>query len=193
MCLMENFRGLFTHRTNHDCMLVEEERGREGGRGGGRKGGEEEEGGRGRGGRREGRRRRKEGGRGEEEEGREEERNREEGSIQIGLCTKASQPFPPPPPFQTHPPTHPCTTHTCTHTHTHTHTHLPPSHTDDSDVELLSAGGDEPNGDVPVVGTVNTLINSQSSHQPIVHFEGSVREPVSTREYNFTSKDDVKK
>lgn len=46
VCLMEKFRGLFTHRTNHDCMLVEEERGREreegsrkGGRGEGRRGG----------------------------------------------------------------------------------------------------------------------------------------------------------
>ena len=84
--------------------------------------------------------------------------------------------------------------HTHTHMHTHTHTHTPfsPSHTDDSDEELLSAGSDEPNGDVPVVGTVNTLINSRSSHQSIVHFEGSVREPASTQEYNFSSKDDVK-
>ena len=174
------------------CWWRKREVGREGGgevekEGRRRKeGGEEEEGGRGGGGgRREGEGRRKKGGR-RKGTGKKE-------AYKLVFVLRPVNRFPPPPPFQTHPPTHPCTTHTCTHTHTHTHTHLPPSHTDDSDVELLSAGGDEPNGDVPVVGTVNTLINSQSSHQPIVHFEGSVREPVSTREYNFTSKDDVKK
>ena len=66
--------------------------------------------------------------------------------------------------------------------------HVSCTHTDDSDVDMLSASGDEPNG----AGRVNNLI---TSHQPIVHFEGSIREPVTPREYNldFTSKDSVKK
>ena len=64
--------------------------------------------------------------------------------------------------------------------------HFTHTNTDDSDVDLLSASGDEPNG----VGPVNTLI---TSHQPIVHFEGSVHEPVTPREYDFTSKESVKK
>ena len=66
--------------------------------------------------------------------------------------------------------------------------HVSCTHTDDSDVDMLSASGDEPNG----AGRVNNLI---TSHQPIAHFEGSVREPVTPREYNldFTSKDSVKK
>ena len=146
---------------------------REGGRGR-RREKEEEEGGRGR--------RRKEGeGGGGRREGEEEGRRRKEtGSKQTGLCTLASC-FPP-----SKPPTHTHTTH---------HTPPPPpthTHTDDSDESLLSAGDDEPNGDVPVIN-INSNINSQSSHQPIVHFEGSVREPMSPQEYNFTSKDDAKR
>ena len=152
-----------------------ERRRKEGGEGG--RGEEEEEGrkrkeGEGGGGRRE---------REEEEGGRERKKGgggrKQEASKLVFVLWPAVSPLP------NHPPIH--TPHT---------THPPPTHTrtDDSDESLLSAGDDEPNGDVPVIN-INSNINSQSSHQPIVHFEGSVREPMSPQEYNFTSKDDAKR
>jgi chloride channel 3/4/5 len=56
---------------------------------------------------------------------------------------------------------------------------------DDSDVDLLRVTEREPRG--------NSINRRAPSYQPIVHFEGGVREPITPRNLDYGSRDNVKK
>ena len=62
---------------------------------------------------------------------------------------------------------------------------LPSPSPDDSDVDLLTVSGGDPSN--------NSVNRTVSSYQPIVHFEGSVREPIGPRDLDYTSRENVKK
>ena len=66
-------------------------------------------------------------------------------------------------------------THTCIHTLT-----------DDSDVDMLTVTG----GSDPQASSLNRAV---SSRQPIVHFEGSVREPIGPRDIEYSPQVNEKK
>ena len=68
-----------------------------------------------------------------------------------------------------------------------THASIHYTHTDDSDVDLIHPG----NADSGIEGGVSLqpqragTINASSTQQSVMHFQGSVREPISPNEYSL--------